>query len=185
MKITCVNAFLMSIFYCPLVTVSKSAIQTCAIIHNSNLDNKTSTSWIFKENVVVSNLDCATQCLTNPSCVTYMVNRNTKICRLYSTRISQYNALMASSGYTSYDTCRGCVKYGSMFTVIRKSYISGNDLITLTTSQYLTPGGCGQACVSTTSFTCLSFELDQFYGRCYLQSVTPFLNRLMISAIVY
>ncbi|KAK0063452.1 hypothetical protein Bpfe_007093 [Biomphalaria pfeifferi] len=74
---------------------------------------------------------------------------------------------------------RSCLQYGTMFTKIKQSYISGNDLITLTAPQYITANGCGQACVAVTSFTCLSFELDTTFGRCYLQSVTPFLVSLL------
>ncbi|KAK6979151.1 hypothetical protein BgiMline_020113 [Biomphalaria glabrata] len=201
----------------------EGATQTCAIKQNSSIKNKTTTSWMFQESLVSSKLDCAAQCLTNPSCITYMINRNTKVCRLFSTRITQYNTLTSEAGYLSYDTCRAtdafgspcssnsncklanticvdnmcqcdagwsysqntlqcvrsCVQYGTMFTKIKQSYISGNDLITLTAPQYITASGCGQACVAVTSFTCLSFELDTTFGRCYLQSVTPFLVSLL------
>ncbi|KAK6979160.1 hypothetical protein BgiMline_020123, partial [Biomphalaria glabrata] len=85
----------------------EGATQTCAIKQNSSIKNKTTTSWMFQESLVSSKLDCAAQCLTNPSCITYMVNRNTKVCRLFSTRITQYNTLTSEAGYLSYDTCRG------------------------------------------------------------------------------
>ncbi|KAI8778819.1 hypothetical protein BgiBS90_019801 [Biomphalaria glabrata] len=85
----------------------EGATQTCAIKQNSSIKNKTTTSWMFQESLVSSKLDCAAQCLTNPSCITYMINRNTKVCRLFSTRITQYNTLTSEAGYLSYDTCRG------------------------------------------------------------------------------
>ncbi|CAL1537065.1 unnamed protein product [Lymnaea stagnalis] len=74
---------------------------------------------------------------------------------------------------------RACVQYGDMFTKFVHSYISGNNLIALSAAQYLTPTGCGSACVNTTSFVCLSFELDYTFNKCYLQSVTPFLVSLL------
>ncbi|XP_055897200.1 uncharacterized protein LOC129928180 [Biomphalaria glabrata] len=90
-----------------------SALSTCKVTHNTELDDKVSSTWMFKQltlRVSSSKLDCARLCLINRSCVTFMVNQKSRQCRLHGARITRLNSLVNATGYKSYDTCRGMSK---------------------------------------------------------------------------
>ncbi|CAG5114881.1 unnamed protein product [Candidula unifasciata] len=113
MKATSViENILLILFGCLAQSLILAAIQTCRIRLNPDLNDHITQSWLMEDFMLRNSsakLECASRCLQEKSCVTFMVDRTRKRCRLYAARITRYNTLVDAVGFRSYDTCRGGV----------------------------------------------------------------------------
>ena len=69
--------------------------------------------WMFKEEKARSLLDCASQCLQHPPCMSFMVNLDTERCRLHASSMTSDDLVSHSPGFKYYESCRAAGSMGS------------------------------------------------------------------------